>query len=596
MKKALRRLALFVLLVVVAISSVLMTACEGDKEPSEDPSTNISDNGDPSTDTPDNGDPSTNTPSDDNNGENLVAIPIEGETRYEFDAVKGYAKLTCGEGKGYDPVNNPDGPHVTSQVDAGAWITGFTWDSQAKLTINAYSDTECQADFVLRVRKTAEVVTLTDRISVSIDSDSLESEAQVPASSGGATAEFAEVNLGRFSFGEGNNVITIVPQTSVANFDFSAVILYSDADANLRWNELKNVTGTIFYGIEDYVEISDTYKKNLEENCLGPANVYDEEGTVVKSAYTSNSAKWPIYASRDAVANISVIMCSMTGQWSFTSIYQFLINNVQKYSSAQTPLGEAWGDYQVVELGEYELQAGLNEIEINKPEGYDTNYNLWFNIRAIIIDTDANVDWEEVDSEAHVCLHVCPVCGGCLNDDCLDEACATKCSCPETTTYTFVGYDGNAILGGEAKAFTKSTQLWVSYPSKGSTYTDLITVTFNIDSDIEQDVKLGFCIGGNPNYTWTFVDYFRVWVNVDTEKCNDTDGADLRLNKEDYTAQTVQGDAGDFYDIMLGTIHLNEGKNTIVLGWTWAGSSEYKIRVRSMLIDASSYVGWYTET
>jgi hypothetical protein len=368
-------------------------------------------------------------------GHVVEEIPIVGAVRYEFDAVKGYAQLSCAADKAYNASTNPSGAHVESEAGVGSWLTNFTWNNDAKLTLNVYSDKECQADFVLKVRKTSEVITLTNKISVDIAGDILESTAQVPASQDGASAEFAEVNIGQFWLEEGNNVITISPQTSTANFDFSAIILYSDADANLRWNELKDVTGDIFYGIDEHVVISDTYKKNQEENCIGPHNVYEDgyEGDVdhiVTSAYTSNKAKWPVYASRDALATISVITCSMPQQWAFTSIYDFIINGEQQTSATLTPYSQAqWGDYQLIELGEYELKAGLNEIEINKPDGSDASYMKWFNIRAIIIDTDATIDWVEVEAETHICLHVCPICGGCKTETCTEENCLTKCSC-----------------------------------------------------------------------------------------------------------------------------------------------------------------------
>ena len=110
------------------------------------------------------------------------------------------------------------------------------------------------------------------------------------------------------------------------------------------------------------------------------------------------------------------------------------------------------------------------------------------------------------------------------------------------------------------------------------------TVTFKVNSAKAQKVNLGFTISNNPTASWTLVDYFRVWVNVPLEKCNDTDGADLRLKKTDYTAPTIQGDGSEFNDIMIGIIDLKEGENEITIGWTCVGSAAYKFTLRNMLM------------
>ena len=540
-------------------------------------------------------------------GHVLVEIPIQGEVRYDFDAVKGYAKLTCGEGKEYNAASNPGGPHVVSQDGVGSWITGFTWNNEAKLTLNVYSDAECQADFVLRVRKTAEVVTLTNKISVDIGGDILESEAQVPASSEGATAEFAEVNIGRFWLEAGNNVITLTPQSSTQNFDFSAILLYSDATANLRWNEMKDITGKVFYGIDEHVVISDTYKKDKEQNIIGPHNVYeegyeDDVEHIVTSAYTSNSAKWPIYSSRDAVASISIITCSMPMQWRFTSIYDFIINGEKQTSKAMTPYSTAqWGNYQVIELGEYELKAGLNEIEINKPKGSDPNYLMWLNIRAVIIDTDANVDWEEVTGEAHVCLHVCPVCGGCKTEDCTEEACATKCSCAHTCedvcpicgkcitdcdqpecaekcscadNFLTVMDDNVIVINNTKNENEENVGTKWNGAINAQQYNRIgIAYKFTLDKDAKVALKLR--ASGHPSLTFTMTEVFKPTL----------DGTLLTSEATTHHGAEYTG----YADVEIGTYDLTAGEHTLVIEYLmpWGYGTGYNFKGIVLKTDAA---------
>lgn len=111
-------------------------------------------------------------------------------------------------------------------------------------------------------------------------------------------------------------------------------------------------------------------------------------------------------------------------------------------------------------------------------------------------------------------------------------------------------------------------------------------VTFKINSAKAQKVNLGFVLSKNPTNTRTITDYFRVWVNVPADKCNDTYGAELRLSKTEYTASTEQGANSEFVEKMLGTIDLVEGENTITIAWTCVGSEAYKFTLRSMLIQA----------
>ena len=354
---------------------------------------------------PDDPNPDNPNPDDPPVDEPIEEIPITGSTRYDFDAIAGYAKIVNGK--------------ITSKEGVGSWIYDFTWANNSSATLSVYSNKECESDVVIKVRKTAEVAVLTSKVTVSLNGTVLESEAKIAASSEGADAEFTEVNLGKFWLSEGVNEIKILPMDSTENFDFMSVILYTDADANLRWNDIKDVKGTFFYGVEEAVEITDGFGKNMAENCVGPngANAY-VGGSVIT---------FPIYVSRDAKVNLSLITCTMPVNVVFTDLYGFYINDVQQHSNAYTLYGAAWGDYGIMELGEFELKEGLNKITISSPTGY--GYTHHYNFRALIVDTDAKVAFTEVEKEAHVCLSVCPDCGGCLDLVCTETACVTKCSC-----------------------------------------------------------------------------------------------------------------------------------------------------------------------
>lgn len=339
-----------------------------------------------------------------------ISIPVTGEVRYDLGVIKGFASLSnvsvtkdnCEEGE--------------------SCVTDFSWDKNSSVTMEIWSNAEedVEGDLVIKVRRTVEVITLTSQISVEVNGDVLESDAQVPSSLAGETASFAEVNLGKFWLTPGKNVIIVKPQSNINNFDFSAVIFYSTEEANLQWYAMHEVEGTLFNGTDEHVAFDGDYKVNLAENCLGVGG------------YGHASATFPVYASREAKAKIYLVTNSMPADYLVTDYFNWTINDVKISSTAKMPYHtECWGNYAIVEVGEYVLDGGLNNIKLDVSDAVVATgaYVNYYNLRGIIIDTDAKIGFEEQTAEAHVCISVCPDCGGCLDADCTEDACATKCDC-----------------------------------------------------------------------------------------------------------------------------------------------------------------------
>ena len=129
--------------------------------------------------------------------EDIVKIPVKGEVRYDLGVIQGFAKL-----------KNAD---VSSFGGKESFVTNFTWQRESSVTMEIWCNAkeDVQADFVIKVRRTQDVLTLTNQIMVDVNGDVLESEAQVPSSAEGADAEFAEVNLGQFWLSPGLNTIIV---------------------------------------------------------------------------------------------------------------------------------------------------------------------------------------------------------------------------------------------------------------------------------------------------------------------------------------------------------------------------------------------------
>lgn len=496
--------------------------------------------------------------------EDIVKIPIKGEVRYDLGVIQGFAKL-----------KNAD---VSSFGGKESFVTNFTWQRESSVTMEIWCNAkeDVQTDFVIKVRRTQDVLTLTNQIMVDVNGDVLESEAQVPSSAEGADAEFAEVNLGQFWLSPGLNTIIVKPQANINNFDFSAIIFYSTKEADLQWNDMRDVSGKAFLGVDDHVTYDGGFKLNRAENCLGVG------------AYTAASATFPVYSSRQAKAKIYIITNSMPLPMKVTDYFDWTINDRKLVSDAALPYNAApWGNYKIVEVGEYLLDAGLNTIKMslsNNILAFGNDYNRYYNLRGIIIDTDAKIGFDEQTPEAHVCLSVCPVCGGCQNATCADVACTKKCTCAHVCKNVC------EICGGckdaectEPECATKCDCITQEYKLNGGNVTidnqtynekedcvgckwtaengyEPVTTTYKLDASEAVKVKLYMSVTRFYSAGKLIGDAYDVSIN----------GEAISSNAQ-YNAGTPWAE----YDrIYIGTYDLVKGTNTIVIVYAHAANQD----------------------
>lgn len=492
--------------------------------------------------------------------EEVVKIPITGKVRYDLGVIQGFAK-----------ISNAD---VSSKGDKESYVTNFSWEKKSSVTMEVWCNAtdDVQGDLVIKVRKTEEVITLTHQIMVNVNGDVLESEAQVPSSAEGETADFVEVNLGQFWLSAGKNVITISPQSTIKNFDFSAVIFYSTEEAKLEWNDMHGIDGIPFYGVDSHVTFDGGFKLNVAENCLGVG------------AYAAASATFPVYSSRQAKAELYIITNSMPLPMKVTDYFDWTINDRKVVSNADLPYNEApWGNYKIVKIGEYLLDAGLNTIKLSLTNNilqYGGDYNRYYNLRGIIIDTDANIGFDEQTPEAHVCLSECDVCHGCKNEACQEDACETKCSCAHTCESVC------AVCGGckntecdKEECQTKCDCTMQEFKLNGGNVT-IDNQTYNEKEDCV-GCKWTAENGYEPvtiTYKLTVAEATKVKLYMTVTRFYSAGqligGAyDVTINGEAITseAQYVAGTPWAEYDrIYVGTYELVKGANTIVIVYAHA--------------------------
>lgn len=304
--------------------------------------------------------------------EDLITIPIEGSTRHYFDLMAGYGDV--------------DNAAYNSDSELGLnYVSDLSWNKGSKITARIYSKKETQADVVIGLRCIHEIVTLTSVLSVSLNGEVLESEAQIPLSDAGENAEFCEVNLGRFWLSEGHNEFVITAYDSVENMDVASLIVYTEPDTELQWSETVG-KGTYFSGIHESVVITGDYEKNIEQNCIRVAG------------YNPSSATFYIESAATTTAKLYISVNSMQKYHVITDYYQFTVNGNRITSTASFPINDVmWGNYLVLELCDIQLQEGVNEISFNVGIiAWDDAYN----VRGLFIDAgETLLSYAQTDTE-----------------------------------------------------------------------------------------------------------------------------------------------------------------------------------------------------
>lgn len=166
-------------------------------------------------------------------------------------------------------------------------------------------------------------------------------------------------------------------------------------------------------------------------------------------------------------------------------------------------------------------------------------------------DGDNPGDVTPPEDDKHECEQVCPVCGGCLDTDCTEEECATKCG-EGKTAYSFEAEDA------EIKDGTASYKGYTIQNNGNRTFIgDLnqntgATVTFTVEAEEATTASLVITITRRTVET-VFTDKFGVSVN---------NGRDIERPTIIPAYQDQWADSS-FMQFNLGCIELQKGENTI---------------------------------
>lgn len=180
----------------------------------------------------------------------------------------------------------------------------------------------------------------------------------------------------------------------------------------------------------------------------------------------------------------------------------------------------------------------------------------------VSIDTDTSGGGTSADEPSeHECASVCPECGGCMNDECKEEACKVKCGKDRKHVYTFEAEDERTILTsgsrGDLKRITGRTDLATEKEVGCIGEFNLnggASIKYTLKSSKAQTATLKLRISASTNMRITDAVYIAV--------------NDVALDrKTEVKLVPVNGNPSWWYfvEANLGCIKLKEGENIIEL-------------------------------
>lgn len=297
---------------------------------------------------------------------------------------------------------------------------------------------------------------------------------------------------------------------------------------------------------------------------------FTENGvTYIYNAYGNRGATltFAVTAEEDTTASMSVTIKGAVRSTAFAEVFSVSVTSGETTTpvttTAEVPRGTgSTAGFNEVMLGCVPLKAGLNEVTLTAENSatltYDENgFDNGFDIDKITLYT---AEAGALEADEHVCTTVCPDCGGCLDNDCTDPACGTKCGDNESyTAYIFEAEDTSDTFTEGATGMPKVEGNGDFVGGLSENEGASMTFTFEAESAGKATLYVG---ASYRNVERAFTDGFNVYVN-DPEKAHP-----LESPAPVPGARSVGGN-WNIWDqsakVILGCIDLQQGTNTVVL-------------------------------
>lgn len=354
------------------------------------------------------------------------SIPRPDSKEYRFEAENG--NLLAGDSLGDLTISNENGKSEET------FVGNFSSNTGAKIQFKVISTAACEATFSVSVSKCDSAIALSNKMAFFVNDEWFDTKSILPARQSGEAQwiTFEEVVLGTVNLKEGENIIEVMQLNDEASFNVNRISLYTD-DATLtegtweakKYSQIDPSKKTYRYEAENAVLVGDKIH-NRENNGTAVGNIGDAVGGSITFTMVSDRAE-------SAVLSFYIAMYRTTTASNGFILY--LNDEVVPFERGSIVSNDpdyvgSWTNYTLCTICTLQLKEGTNTLKISLEKSNAINMDY------ISLNTDAVLDGVLESAPIipeHTCEHVCPDCGGCLDEACSDPVCAdNRCDCPET--------------------------------------------------------------------------------------------------------------------------------------------------------------------
>ena len=342
-----------------------------------------------------------------------VVIPADPSLHVETTNGRNDPSVTCsacGKLFGYRFAVNDDRMTRSRTIDGATQAIGAKWNEETSFSFEFVAEKAGTVTLYVTLSEDTKELVFTEKIATVLNGEKLSLPGRIAAYPEREESSFHTVEVGQVTLKEGLNTISFAYTPvkvnkggdgifyNILNVSFSpetalgwtthvcesmCEVCGGCKDAACTDPVCENKCGCsnpfLFYAVDDETTISGSTKKNKNENCVGM-----QSGKSASLTYTLN-------VSEAGTVRLYVCLTGNTVANPFSSIYTVKINGTEISTDAVIhTAADKWIDYKPVYIGEYELQAGENTIEISWTAGTSGEY--YYNLRSIGIDAAEGVE------------------------------------------------------------------------------------------------------------------------------------------------------------------------------------------------------------
>ena len=322
---------------------------------------------------------------------------------------------------------------------------------------------------------------------------------------------------------------------------------------------LENNVITVKYGeFTDEVSITisekpkNTYRFEAEDatlidgvKALSPNNTLGYVGSISENMGAKIS--FNVNSKNTAKATLILSVGQRIKEYKISDLFKITVNDQEVTTTAVNKASiyqyDLWYGFTEITIGNITLAPGANTITL---EVISNDGSIGVNMDYIKLVTDGEIT---SDYPEHTCESKCPICGGCLDDDCDYSECEVKCGDNKAYNYRYEAESAEFGAGNSKMPSIRDNFVQDVNGNAGA------TLTFKVDSSADQVATLAAAVSMKRDQKPLFTDLFQITVNG--ESVTSPARVDMPISNVDTWHY--------FSETLIGCINLKAGENTIVL-------------------------------